>query len=70
MYISENISEMLLEKLSKALQISLDIVEPKSIEKDFHERYKVKIDTPSPNIKLQEQIDSLPLNIDDSRSEI
>lgn len=70
LYISESISETLLEKLSKALQISLDIIEPKSIENNFHERYKVKIDTPSTNIKFQEQINSLLLNIDDSRSEI
>ena len=64
-YVSEDISELLLGKLSKALEISLDIK-----ENDFRQRYRVELDTTSPNIGLQKPIDTNTLSIEDSRSEV
>lgn len=68
-YVSEDISEMLLEKLSKALEIALDI-KSESIERNFRERYKVRGDSTSPNIELQKPKDALlARDIEDSRDE-
>ncbi len=60
---------MLMDKLNKALEISLDIKVESKEKEDFHERYKVSIDNTSP--ELQEPIHTMPIkDIEDSRSEI
>lgn len=66
-YASEDMSEMLYKKLTKALEIALEM-ESQSIEKNFRERYKVKIDNPSPNTALPPKIDMIETTIEDSRS--
>lgn len=68
-YASEDISEMLYKRLTRALEIALEM-EPQSIAKNFRERYRVKVDNAIQNDALQETTDRVTPSIEDTRSEI
>lgn len=63
-YASEDMSEMLYKVLTKALEIALEM-ESQSIEKNFSERYRVKIDNTRTAIALQEKTDTITPGIED-----
>lgn len=55
LYVSKDISEMLLDRCTEALEKALDI-KPKSMAESFREKYKTEIGSPSPSINLQGQL--------------
>ena len=53
-YVSEDMKPRLFDILSRALEISLDL-EPKSLEINFREKYKVSVDNAAPISALDEK---------------
>lgn len=64
-YVSEDMSEMLLNRLTSALEISLEL-KSGSVRDDFNKKYRVTIDNPNPNVALQRESDTMVPSVNET----